>query len=140
MPHASVRSLAIIAVSLLAGVWTHLFFDSMTHRYGPIVRHVPALRISLWVFAHHPVRVHHVLWYLFSFTGVAWLSITFQAWKARADPGSERPFISRAVTGICFGLAAVLIGAMHHANPGTIGDVVGGVCSLGLVAVALKTN
>jgi hypothetical protein len=136
--HSSVGFVVIIVISLLCGIGTHLLLDSMTHRYGAIVRAVPALRIPLWMFAHHHVRVYHLLWYGFSFAGVAWLSLAFQAWRARAEKRSPRSFQSRSLTATAFGLAAIVIGALHHAIPGTVGDVAGAVCSVALAAVAFR--
>jgi hypothetical protein len=135
-----VRFAIIIVFSLLCGIWTHLLFDSMTHRYGTIVRHVPALRIRLGVFANHSVRVHHVLWYGLSFAGVVWLSLVFHAWRIRTGQSLSGAPISRIVTAIAFGFVATLIGALHHAIPGTIGDIAGAVCSIALVAAAVKVG
>jgi hypothetical protein len=76
-----VGPLWIAAISLVIGIWTHVFWDSFTHIDGWIVQQVPILQTPVLQFAGRTARLCHVLWYLSSFAGAGWLFLAFEKWK-----------------------------------------------------------
>ncbi len=47
-PLISLRALPRTLLAILLGAWTHLFWDSWTHRSGYFVQTIPALQVSLF--------------------------------------------------------------------------------------------
>src|ERR1041385_2075847 len=72
-----------IIASLLVGTWTHLIWDSFTHKYGWLTQRVPFLQLPLLSLWGHELRVNHVLWYLSTFGGVVWLYLCYEQWRER---------------------------------------------------------
>jgi hypothetical protein len=70
-----------IVISLLIGAWTHLLWDSFTHKDGWFVLHLPILQSQIITVAGRRARVCHLLWYGCSFAGVVWLFVVFERWK-----------------------------------------------------------
>jgi hypothetical protein len=63
----------VILLSLLIGAWTHLLWDSLTHKSGWFVEHLPFLKSLLLSVAGHSVRICHLLSYASTFVGVVLL-------------------------------------------------------------------
>jgi hypothetical protein len=77
-----------VLVSLLIGIWTHLLWDSCTHKDGWCVEHIPVLHAALFNVAHRTLRVCVLLWYASSFAGLIWLVLAFEKWKQAHVVGS----------------------------------------------------
>ena len=73
----------VALVSLLLGIWTHLFLDSFTHKGGWIVEHLPFLQLSIGTVGERNVRVCSILWYGCSFAGVAIVFVAFRNWQQK---------------------------------------------------------
>jgi hypothetical protein len=63
----------------------------------------------------HQVRVFHVLWYLGTFLGVAWLVLEFEKWRRRTQhagqPALAGSSLARALVVACLALILALV---HH--------------------------
>jgi Domain of unknown function (DUF4184) len=62
--------LAVAVVSILVGAWTHIVWDSFTHRGGWAVEHSALLRTSLEVPGLRSVEIFRILQYLSSLVGL----------------------------------------------------------------------
>lgn len=117
-----IGSRLVILISLLVGTWTHLLLDSMTHKYGGIVEHVSVLRIPLAAIGRHTVEVHFVLWYAFTFLGVAWLCFAYQSWRSSMNSsGLRTSFARKLFNAILFGSLILPIAVIHHTVHGVLG-------------------
>jgi len=85
-----VGSPLVVALSLLVGAWTHLFWDSLTHTSGWLVEHLPLLHAPLGFASGHTLRVCHLLWYGGSFAGISLLFLSYAKW-ARISQGNALP-------------------------------------------------
>ena len=104
----------VIIFSLLVGTWTHLLWDSLTHKSGWFVRHLPVLQIPLASMGTHSLRVFGLLWYICSFVGVVWLWLEFEKWK-QASEGAATLKMGRAkLNAVVVGTLAVTIGLVRH--------------------------
>lgn len=76
-------------ISLLIGVWTHLFLDSITHPDGWLVEHLPVLQSPVLTVGQHRFLVCEVLYAGCTFAGVAWLAFCYLQWleNAAGSPG-----------------------------------------------------
>lgn len=130
----------VLIVSVLIGAWTHILWDSFTHRHGWLVEHVPALRMPMMNVGHHDVLVCHFLWYLSSFAGVAWVSFAFEKWRQKPESETARPTSqSQLFRALLVGLLVLPIETLHHLVSGSLGFAAVGICSLVLVmAIALN--
>jgi hypothetical protein len=82
------KRFCFILISLLAGIFSHLFWDSFTHGYGFMVRHVALLRIMPFE-AYGSFRpVYNLLQHLSTVVGTAVLGIAYYRWSIHAavDP------------------------------------------------------
>jgi hypothetical protein len=70
-----------IVVSLVIGAWTHVLWDSFTHKDAWFVQHSVVLQSVVFHVAGRTARVCHLLWYGCSFAGVVWLFLVFEKWK-----------------------------------------------------------
>lgn len=79
----------LIVISLLIGVWTHLFLDSITHPDGWLVEHLPVLQSPVLTVGQHRFLVCEVLYAGCTFAGVAWLAFCYLQWleNAAGSPG-----------------------------------------------------
>jgi hypothetical protein len=129
-----------IIVSLMIGVWTHLLLDSFTHKDGWGVEHLPVLQIAVGSVADHTVRIHHLLWYAFSFAGVFWLYYVYEQWRRAAAHGAPAASgLMRFCQAVIIAALAVFIGAFHHLVPGSRGFYLAVIMTLILVAgIALR--
>ena len=122
-------SLFVMAVSLLVGIWLHLFLDSFTHKGGWLVERVPLLHAPLAGFGYHALRVHQVLWYACSFAGIAWLWLAWERWKQSAGgPMLVNPPRVQWRNAILVAALFVPVEALHH--------LVGGQAANGVVAIS----
>lgn len=85
-----------IAVSLLIGIWTHLLLDATTHSDGWFVEHFEVLRSTVPWPGSQVFRAHEALYAVCTFTGVAWLALSYWRWMARAqDPSAPEAGVAR---------------------------------------------
>jgi len=130
VPPVSSRPLGppfVVLVSLLIGAWTHLLWDSFTHKSGWFVEHLPLLEVPVASAAGHSIRIFHVLWYGSSFVGMLLLFLSYDRW--RQTFGSSAALAHCRRQWLRAALLAVLvlpIELIHH--------VVHGALGLGLVA------
>ena len=104
---------AFAAPAILLGVWTHLLWDSFTHKDGWIVHRVEVLSAPL-VLGSHTSTVYHALQYLSSAVGLCVLMLWYVRLPTPAvsvGPGATRsaagPVLLLVVT------AALLIGGVQ---------------------------
>jgi hypothetical protein len=104
---------ALAAPAILLGVWSHLLWDSFTHRDGWIVHRVEVLSAPL-VFGPYDGTVYHALQYLSSVVGLCVLVLWYGRLPtpaASVGPGAARsaaaPVLLLVVT------AALLIGGVQ---------------------------
>jgi hypothetical protein len=79
-----------IVVSLLIGAWTHLLWDSCTHKDGWFVERIPMMQATVFTMRHRTARVCNVVWYASSFVGLIWLVLAFEKWKQGRVLGGAR--------------------------------------------------
>jgi hypothetical protein len=127
-------SLAVMAFSLLVGSWTHLLWDSFTHKQGWFVQRLPILQVPVAFIAGHNVRVFHLLWYGCSFAGVACLCVVFENWMQAAEgaAGSTAGKV-KVQNAVVAGFLTLVLGAVHHLNHHGLGSYLVAFLSLLLV-------
>ncbi len=131
-------SLWTIAISLLIGIWTHLVLDSFTHKGGWLVEEVPLLQQPVITVKYHNFRVHHLLWYGFSFVGVAWVCFAYDRWMRTAAPdGTDTPSNASWQNALLIAGMLLPIELFHHSYGGLVGMVVVAVLSSVTVVVAV---
>ena len=81
-------SFGVVVCSLLVGTWTHLLWDSFTNQQGQATVFFSGLQAAVGSVAGHQVRVCHVLWYAFSFAGVACVLVAYERWLMRVFDGA----------------------------------------------------
>jgi hypothetical protein len=111
--HLAPRMVPSIILSLALGTWTHLFLDAFTHAHSWLAEHWSLLRTPI-VFVHgRDLRVCHLLWYLCSFIGLAWLVFAIREWQQGhlKQPGSRR---SHIFEGVVVALLVLPIEVLHH--------------------------
>ncbi len=104
----------VMCISVVLGALTHIFLDSLTHRDGWFVQHLPLLQIRIGEFLKHNVRIYQVLWFGCTLGGVGWLAWTYLCWL-KSRTGSPR--LSSARTRFTYALGActlVLLLALAH--------------------------
>ena len=134
----------VLILSLLIGVWSHLFWDSFTHNDGWFVEHWALLQSPVIVVGHRTARVCHLLWYGFSFAGIVWLFLAFERWKETAGggvlSGSGRTKLQDA---ILMAIVVLPVEAIHHLVHGRMGLYLaagfGLLIVMGLI-VAIRTS
>jgi hypothetical protein len=127
----------VLLLSLLIGIASHLLWDGLTNRYGVFVVYFPVLREELFLIADHPIKVYHVLWYLFSFTGVAAVCLAYANWT-RGPTNSCRVSINwvKWVQAMLVAGLVLPLGAVHHLFHDLLGTIVVAVLTVLLLAVA----
>ena len=114
----------MILLSLLIGVWTHIFWDAWTHDDGWFVERMPALQQPLFRVGATVVDTAFCLQVLSSFLGLLGLAIAYSLWlRGRPAPSTLDPESDRWRYFFWAGIAtaAVLIGmslAVYSAGPG----------------------
>ncbi|HWW02578.1 MAG TPA: DUF4184 family protein [Candidatus Acidoferrum sp.] len=115
LPWPPLGAPAVIVISLLVGVWTHLFLDSFTHKGGWLVERLPLLQLSLGFVAGRTVRVCTVLWYACSFVGVGLVFMAFWKWQQKSSPSPTPNSAGANWRGAILVASAVLpIELVHH--------------------------
>lgn len=115
LPWPPLGSPGVIVVSLLLGIWTHLFLDSFTHKDDWLVERLPMLQMSLGLVAGHNVRVCTVLWYACSFVGIALVFVALRNWQQASFPTPAADSTKARWLGAILVAAAVLpIELVHH--------------------------
>jgi hypothetical protein len=112
---APLGSVWTITLSLLVGAWTHIFWDSFTHKNGWFVQNVPFLQFPIGSVDGRNVRVCHLLWYGFSFAGVAALFVAYRRWQERSV-GIHRAGLTwtRLQGALLVGFMVLPIELIHH--------------------------
>jgi hypothetical protein len=131
-----------LALSLLLGIWTHLLWDSLTHKDGGLVQQWSVLAMPIMSIGNHTARVCHLLEYGSSFVGVFCLVLAFEKWRrscvARA-PGASGDSILRDAA-----VAAIVVLPLHlvyQLVPGGLGLLLcAGLCVLLIAGFALKVG
>lgn len=88
------RELAVATASILIGVWTHVVWDSFTHRSGWVVVKYPVLQEPVITLGSIELAPYYLLQHLSTLLGVVVLSAAYYAWVRRG--GSERFFQFRS--------------------------------------------
>jgi hypothetical protein len=111
-----------VIVSLLVGIWIHLFFDSFTHKHGWLVENLPVLQTPIFSFRYHTFRIFNLLWYVCSWAGIAWLYFEWERWRNIAA-GISRPVTSwgKLSKSVLAGAFMMPIELLHHLIPGPVG-------------------
>jgi hypothetical protein len=108
------RPWAFAALGIIAGVWTHLLWDSFTHPDGWMVRRVAALSAPVTLGAYTG-PLCHVLQYVSSVVGLLVLAIWYWRLPAPAavpaGPGATRSAVGPIL--VLVASAAVLIGGVQ---------------------------
>ena len=134
-----VGSLVVLVASVLVGAWTHLFLDSFTHQNGWLALQLPILRMPIVSMGNRTLKVCHVLWYLCSFAGIAWLCFVYLRWRDAAvgqmSGGGDWINLRKAL------LAGALVfpmEAMHHLVHGPLGMGLMAGFALVVIEIGLK--
>lgn len=80
------RRFALILASLLAGIFSHILWDSFTHGDGFMVRHLPILRTTPLLDYGTARPVFNLLQHLSTLLGVLVLIIAYWHWSKAAKP------------------------------------------------------
>lgn len=80
------KRFGLILVSLLAGIFSHLLWDSFTHSRGWMVQHIAALRDVPFQQLGNYRAVYNLLQYLSTLIGVLALLTGYMLWSRRASP------------------------------------------------------
>jgi hypothetical protein len=134
-------SLWVVVISLLIGAWTHILWDSFTHKEGWCVQHLPVLQCVVISVGSHTARVCHLLWYGCSFAGVIWLFLAFEKWKQACVNGhAGAPGKAVLRDAVLVAVLVLPIELAHHlvrSNKPWLLLIVG-LCALPVLAVVLK--
>jgi hypothetical protein len=131
----------IVVISLLAGIWIHLLLDSFTHKQGWLVEHLLVLQTVIFsVRIHdltHDFKIFHLLWYLGSFAGIAWLYFAWEQWQNEiAGRAASRGQLGRAVLA---GALMLPVALAHHLVHGPLGlCLTAGLSAIFVSVIVLK--
>lgn len=129
-----VPSIFVLVISILLGAWTHLLWDSFTHKNGWFVQRVPLLQLQMFEVRHHPILPSHIILYASSFAGVAWLCYVYEQLVQMADSAAQPAKFSTNLRNALFvGVLVLPIEAVHHLAAAPIGLAIAGLCSAALV-------
>jgi uncharacterized protein DUF4184 len=103
--------LAAAVPSILIGVWTHIIWDSFTHRNRWVVQHSTLLRMNLQAPMIGPVEVFRVLQYVSSAVGLVILIIAYISAERRFVRG-HRPADVQGKRAVLLGLLLAMSGAI----------------------------
>jgi Domain of unknown function (DUF4184) len=127
-------SVMVMVVSVLMGAWTHLFWDSFTHRHGWLVNHLPVLQLQIMQWGYHRVLLCDVIECACSFGGVVVVGFAYEKWVQTANQGLPRASFQRNMRNALFiGLLFLPIEALHQMSRAFVGLALVGVCSLAVV-------
>ena len=101
-------------VSVLIGAWTHILLDSLSHKDGWLVEHIPALQEQLFRLGASEVTTFKFLYAGFTFLGAAWLAYCYLRWleQAKGALRLRRPAM-RWSFALLFGTAILVIAAFR---------------------------
>ncbi|HVM49483.1 MAG TPA: DUF4184 family protein [Candidatus Acidoferrum sp.] len=136
-------SVWVLALSILIGSWTHLFWDSCTHKDGWFALHIPGLNLAVFTLGYHTARVSLLLWYASSFAGMVWLVLAFEKWRQTRVRGAARvPGKAVLRDAALVALLLLPIGAVHHLLQRTevAVYVVAAICAVPATWVILKMS
>src|ERR1035437_8160736 len=141
LPWPPLGSPVVVVVSLLLGIWTHLFLDSVTHKEGWLVERWPLLQMSLGSVAGRSVRVCSVLWYACSFVGIALVFVAFRNWQSESSlvPVADSTK-ARWLGAILVALAVLPIELAHHLLPKWTGMLAVACVTFLLILLILRTT
>jgi hypothetical protein len=130
----------LAAVSLVIGIWTHVFWDSFTHSDGWIVGHLSILQMPVFIFAGRTARVCHLLWYASSFAGAGWLLVEIEKWKWRDEPGMGRITVRSWIRyAILLSLLIIPVSLVRHLVRNTTGFLLSAVlCTILVIVFAIR--
>lgn len=80
------KRFALILTSLLAGIFSHILWDSFTHGYGFTVRHLAILRTTPLLEYGSARTVYNLLQHLSTVVGIVVLIIAYKRWSRTAEP------------------------------------------------------
>ena len=123
-PFGGTRRFALLAFSVLVGAFTHILWDSFTHKQSWLVRQWPPLHqqvVISWPI-HRSVFVYALLQHLSGLIGIGVLVLWFVAWYSGTTPVQtvDSPLSWRmkfAILSLLFGLSlggALLRSALLH--------------------------
>ena len=87
------RELVLATISILIGAWTHVVWDSFTHRSGWVVVNYPVLQEPVITLGSIELAPYYLLQHLSTLVGVLVLVTAYYAWVRRG--GSEVFFLFR---------------------------------------------
>ena len=130
-----------VVISLLIGVWTHLLWDSFTHKDGWCVAHLPMLQYVVVTVAGRTARVFILLWYVSTFAGMIWLFLVFDKWKrACVNEGATASGKGGLRYAVLVALLVLPIELVHHLfgsdRPGLY--LIAAACALPVLWITLK--
>ena len=79
----SLRSLSLIAISLLLGATTHVLWDAFTHEGRFFVQHIEVLRVPLFTALHREFRVFNLVQHASTVVGIAFLVVAYYRYARR---------------------------------------------------------
>jgi hypothetical protein len=100
-------------ISILLGAWTHIAWDSLTHRNGWIALRVALLQEPVFQLNGVDFPLYHLLQHLSSYLGVAAIVISYSRWLRRAPVSVayfQREDIWRYLLLAAIAAAAILTG------------------------------
>lgn len=126
--------LIFLAISILLGAWTHLLWDSFTHKNGWLVQQVPLLQIQVLQLGRHQLFLCQALGYASSFAGVAWLFLAYEKWLQTVDPETSPASFQKHLRNALFvGMLVLPIEAVHQLIHAPIGLALVAMCSIALM-------
>ena len=123
----------VTLVSLVIGIWSHVLWDSVTHKDGWFIEQFPVLLTPVFEFDGRTARLCNVLWYVSSLFGAGWLFLAFEKWKQDAMSAAGLTAASGKNTlqdAIFVAILVVPISLIHHLVRSPIGFVMTAVFSL----------
>ena len=106
-------SVAVLAMSIILGAWTHLLLDSLTHKHGWLVEQFVFLKSPAGSIWHRHLRVYHLLWYGCTFGGVLWLGLAYLKWLSGAG-GRPLSVGRRLAYAMSLALLVMPLAVAHH--------------------------
>ncbi len=111
-PFRGARAWAWAGPAILIGVWTHLLWDSFTHRDGWIVHHLAALSAPLTLGPYHGT-VYHALQYLSSIVGLCVMVLWYERLPVGRGSQAHSSRSAAAPVLLLVVAAAALIGSVQ---------------------------
>ncbi len=118
-PDRSIQAMAVAAISILLGAWTHTIWDSFTHEHGWMVRQIPSLQASLVEIRGTLLPLSYLLQQASTVAGGLGLAILYVRWlRSQPRPGPNDEVFSDRTRYLL--LAGIGIAALCIAIPGAI--------------------